>query len=403
MPNYHPRIAVKKNDIYIVNPTLKTATSAAVEAAERKLKAKFPTGYAEFVTQFGEGLYCTYMRVYPPGRIVKENPEFQQRIREYYFWDKGAKVLAKERALESIRIADTLDGDELIFHPTRPDELFVLPRHADKVFAAGRTFDEALEWLCRFGKVGKDRYFDSSVGCKSIEIAMGEKRPPLKKLRDTLLALKLHAKVAQASDLLQIFMPDLAGEVAIGGPAGEYAVSINTGRSAKRDAVKRVIDALAGMGMYEQGKEPPVLVDKLTAKYFPLAKILADAPTEKTAPDQVVRQFIRAMNVLETGMRKFHNGGHADPTMMATIFKRISEAFCHRVKFAGTYSTPPQFDPDRTTVPKAKITGDTATIVAKLRGLMDKTHTYTLEKVRGVWGVTRVDPANEFGRGQRLV
>ncbi|MFC2389115.1 MULTISPECIES: hypothetical protein [Kingella] len=37
-----------------------------------------------------------YLRVYLPGQIMKEQPEWLERITQYWFWDDGADVLTKE-------------------------------------------------------------------------------------------------------------------------------------------------------------------------------------------------------------------------------------------------------------------------------------------------------------------
>jgi hypothetical protein len=81
-----------------VTPNCSTAAPEQVAEAERLLGTRFPRGYADFVTRFGEGDYCTFVRVYLPGRIVAEyQEEFQQRWSEYFFWDKGRDVLPRDR------------------------------------------------------------------------------------------------------------------------------------------------------------------------------------------------------------------------------------------------------------------------------------------------------------------
>ncbi len=75
------------------------------------------------------------------------------RIKKYWFWDEGKERLPKERALECVVLGDTLNGDELIFHPGRPDRLFVLPHESENVFDAGREVLEAVEWICASGQL----------------------------------------------------------------------------------------------------------------------------------------------------------------------------------------------------------------------------------------------------------
>ena len=59
-------------------------------------------------------------------------------------------MLSKERALATVIIGDTLDGVELLVHPSNPERVFVLPRHSAS-YIAGNGLPTAIEWLCRSG------------------------------------------------------------------------------------------------------------------------------------------------------------------------------------------------------------------------------------------------------------
>jgi len=138
-----------------------------VDQAEQVLGMRFPPGYREYVTRFGEVfLGGTYVRIYPPRRILSgdnNNAEWRARIAQYWFWDDGKDVLTKARALECVIIGDTFDGDELIVHPDQPGTIYVLPRHSEHIHVAGHGFFEAIEWLCSAGiltEAFQDRIFD---------------------------------------------------------------------------------------------------------------------------------------------------------------------------------------------------------------------------------------------------
>jgi hypothetical protein len=140
--------------VRIVDGPLALASDEQVNQLETKLGIVFPQGYREYVTTLGEGvLGGTFVRVYPPWRITRELREWRKRIKQYWFWDQGKAVLTKKRATESIIIADTLNGDELIFHPEEVDRLLVLPRHYQDIFEAGSDLLEAVEWMCSSGKL----------------------------------------------------------------------------------------------------------------------------------------------------------------------------------------------------------------------------------------------------------
>ena len=112
------------------------------------LGCSLPSGYDEFMLALGEGLLGgSYVRVYPPWRMLDELQEWRKRIAEFWFWSG----IEQTWALEGVRLGDTLDGDELVFHPGAPDEIWVLPRESNRALRSGRGLWEALEWLCSSG------------------------------------------------------------------------------------------------------------------------------------------------------------------------------------------------------------------------------------------------------------
>ena len=140
--------------VKIVGGPLIVATDTEIDALEKTLGVRLPHGYREYMKMLGEGILGgAFVRVYGPGTIAKGLSSWRNRIQQYWFWDQGSAVLTKKRAVESIVIADTLQGDELLFHPEEPDRLLVLPRYKEKIFVAGSTLLEAVEWMCNSGKL----------------------------------------------------------------------------------------------------------------------------------------------------------------------------------------------------------------------------------------------------------
>jgi hypothetical protein len=141
------------NAVRVLKKPLVLATPRQVDALEAALWVTFPAGYREYVTTLGEGvLGGTFVRVYPPWRVEKELAEWRRRVGKYWFWDRGRKLLPKERGVECVVVGDTVNGDELVFHPARPG-LFVLPRDEEKVYAVGPDLLAAVEWMCASGKL----------------------------------------------------------------------------------------------------------------------------------------------------------------------------------------------------------------------------------------------------------
>jgi hypothetical protein len=148
------RTTLKISDVQVSKEPRILANQSEVDAVETRLWFKFPDDYREYVTELGEGvLGGSLVRIYPPWRIEKELAQWRQRINKYWFWDQGREILPKDRALECIIIGETVNGDELIFHPTRPSLLFVLPRDSEEVFVAGDSLLAAIDWMCNSGEL----------------------------------------------------------------------------------------------------------------------------------------------------------------------------------------------------------------------------------------------------------
>jgi len=144
---------VKVKDIQVVSEPLVLATAAEVDALASRLWIEFPPGYREYMTGLGEGMLGSFIRIYPTWRIETELAEWRRRINKYWFWDAGKDLLPKERALECVIIGDTVNGDEIVFHPFRRNRLFVLPHESDQVFDAGADLLSAVEWMCTSGEL----------------------------------------------------------------------------------------------------------------------------------------------------------------------------------------------------------------------------------------------------------
>ena len=99
------------------------------------------------MTRLGEGVLGSFIRVYPPWRIERELGEWRRRIDKYWFWNDGHEQLPKERARECVILGDTMNGDELVFHPNRRNHLFVLPSESEQVYDAGADMLAAIEWM----------------------------------------------------------------------------------------------------------------------------------------------------------------------------------------------------------------------------------------------------------------
>ena len=126
---------------------IQPAAPDEVNLIRAELQTELPTGYKKYVSALGEGKLASLIRVYPPGKLISNTREFRQRISKHWFWTKSHDLLSKERALECVVVADTVNGDELIYHPSDTRKLFFLPRGGDDALVAGQGLLDALEWI----------------------------------------------------------------------------------------------------------------------------------------------------------------------------------------------------------------------------------------------------------------
>lgn len=141
---------------YTIIPNYKTnktnlflAEKEEILACEKTLNIVFDQDYKEYVLKYGSGILGgTYVRMYLPETIIMTNEDWKSRITEYWFWDEGKEILTKEEVLNSVRVGDTFDGDEIIL---LKNEYFILPRHSEMIYKLGNTLEEMITWLCSSG------------------------------------------------------------------------------------------------------------------------------------------------------------------------------------------------------------------------------------------------------------
>lgn len=126
------------------------ATEADIAVCEDALGVKLENSLRGLMLQYGAGAIAWAVRVNTPRQIAAEQQKWRARIECYWFWDEGADVLSKEQALQSVCVADTFNGDEIVYWN---GGYYVLPRDFETVFAVGSSFAEAVHWLITSGVI----------------------------------------------------------------------------------------------------------------------------------------------------------------------------------------------------------------------------------------------------------
>ncbi|MDZ8185066.1 MAG: SMI1/KNR4 family protein [Nostoc sp. ChiSLP02] len=114
---------------------------------EEKLQVLFPEDYRTFITTFGSGTFLDLpLRVFSPHDIVENLlSEVRERLAMYWFWRDNPESLTQTLAVECIPCFDSYDGDDILFHPSNRNRLFVLP-HGDEEIYTFESFKDLCNW-----------------------------------------------------------------------------------------------------------------------------------------------------------------------------------------------------------------------------------------------------------------
>ncbi len=139
-------------NVYLVSQELQTVEQSRLDELEAWLKHPLPLGYREFMSQLGVGEYCHYFRIYSPEQLPKAQLDFRESIIDGYyerFWEGQQDILSTEDALNSVVLADTIDSDYIVYAPNTVHQLYILPRHSEKVFWVEGSFFSLHRWRYR--------------------------------------------------------------------------------------------------------------------------------------------------------------------------------------------------------------------------------------------------------------
>jgi hypothetical protein len=180
-------------DFYLVQDELRLWTDADVEATEAAAGEQLPSGYGSLLTTLGDGMISGVLRVWSPSEFEDKQRFFREVTQAAWFFEEPDETFSREEALESVMVADSLDGDQIIFHPGS-GRLHVLPRDDERTYDVGTEMGDVVAWYQDSGILWRRhpfRYFESFVG--PIAGANGEgNRLDLDRMIHAIRSLGLH-------------------------------------------------------------------------------------------------------------------------------------------------------------------------------------------------------------------
>ncbi|GAA1573511.1 SMI1/KNR4 family protein [Kribbella karoonensis] len=195
---------------YLVRDDLHRRSDAEVDAAEAALGLPLPRGYREMMTELGDGEVSGVLRAYAPDRIAGEQAFYQELIDTAWFFEN----LEREYARECVVLADTGDGDQLIFHPEH-DQLHVLPRDDERTHPVGNDLWQAVAWFQTSGVLMRPhpfRYFEPFVGPVEAANGTGEDQD---RIQAAIEALDLHNELEANDHDRTYFVKAIGGYISV--------------------------------------------------------------------------------------------------------------------------------------------------------------------------------------------
>jgi len=128
-----------------INGTLNPICKEDIDSVEQAYGIRFPAGYSEFFQRFGEG-ELSEICVFSPIRIVQQVEEWRSMALEGWFMINQSTEISAEKAMGCYLFADTQSGDDFIFHPDSPDDIYVLPRYSNDAISVKGGFAGMLGW-----------------------------------------------------------------------------------------------------------------------------------------------------------------------------------------------------------------------------------------------------------------
>jgi hypothetical protein len=112
--------------IYLVSDKQRVFSASELTDVERALDVELPDLYKLLLQIVGHGLYCDHIRLFSPEELVTRNAALSKASDSD--WAAQSRIITPDIINSRILLADTIDGDHIIWSPRMPEKVYVLLR-----------------------------------------------------------------------------------------------------------------------------------------------------------------------------------------------------------------------------------------------------------------------------------
>jgi hypothetical protein len=257
-------------DVLLVDDNLEPIAEDVLDGIEHTIGCRLPADYRAFMTTFGIGTYSGLIDFWDPKDIPARTRQLRRIWAEHWWWAEHSDFFGLESAdvaTQSIALATTIDGDEIVLCPPAQNNLLVLPRHDDVIYKMPSGFADPLVWEGASPENAPEthhiRYFEPVRGRGHVELFTQRTDLTMDSVyRRILPRLSQGAepvpKIDDDGGILALFKGERA-KVSLhmaGGDDRRIGVRIDY-RAAQPDAVETVVQDLVSIGFKEIGRYAP--------------------------------------------------------------------------------------------------------------------------------------------------
>lgn len=151
--------------MYLISDDKVMVQEAEFESFELKFSQPLPSGYVQFLKQYGIGTYCGTLEVHSPSEIESKSEELVRSLSNKYWKNEKDKEFIGT-LVNPFQICESIDQDRVFFVPNIQEKLFVLPRHDSQLYTLGSDFLQPTIWYLEDEAVRKPEpfeYFEPAV------------------------------------------------------------------------------------------------------------------------------------------------------------------------------------------------------------------------------------------------